>query len=100
MNNRTGAIAATVITALCCGCPGLFSVCWGGIAAIASFTPGANIDIGGSKDPQTALLTGIGSLCAGIILIAIPIAVGFFTLRKKPEPAAVPVSNEPLPPAS
>ncbi len=98
MNKNTG-IIATVVAALLCGCPGLIALCWGGLAAIISFIPGADINIGGSSDPQTALFTGLGSLCAGIIFTAIPIVVGVVTLRKKPEPAA-PVSNEPLPPAS
>ncbi len=58
---------------------------------------------------------GFVFLCLSLIFIAIPIAVGFFTLRKKPEdddaaPAVIetepspepvePVDNEPLPPAS
>ena len=36
-------------------------------------------------------------LCLSLIFIAIPIAVGFFTLRKKPQPL---VDNEPIPPVS
>ncbi len=99
MEKRQVGLIATIVTALCCGCPGLFSICWGGIAAFASFVPGTDIDIGGNSDPQTALFTGIASLCGGIIFLAIPIAVGVFTLRKKPEEAAV-VSSEPVPPAA
>ena len=84
MDKRTTGIIATVVAALFCGCPGIFSLCWGGISAIVAFVPGADINIGGSSDPQAALYTGIGALCGGVLLIAIPIAVGFFTLRKKP----------------
>lgn len=84
MSRQTG-IIATVAAAVLCGCPGLFACFWGVIAAGVSFVPGADIDIGGSSDPQTALLTGLGALCGGLILIAIPVAVGFFTLRKKPD---------------
>jgi hypothetical protein len=100
MEKRQVGLIATIVTALCCGCPGLFSICWGGLAAIVSFVPGADIDIGGSSDPQTALITGILSLCGGIIFLAIPIVVGVLTLRKKPEEAAVVSSSEPFPPAS
>jgi uncharacterized membrane protein len=96
MDKKTVGIIATVAAALLCGCPGLFGICWGFIAAIASQVPGANIDIGGSSDPKTALITGIGSLCLGVIFVAIPVVVGFVTLRKKPE--AAPSSNEPIPP--
>lgn len=82
--NRTPAIIATVATALLCGCPGLFACLFGAISAVVSFVPGADINIGGSSDPTTALFTGLGTLCVGIILVAIPVAVGFFTLRNKP----------------
>jgi hypothetical protein len=98
MEKKTGGIIATVVTALCCGLPGCFSLCFGLISAAASVIPGADIDIGGSSDPTAALMTGIASVCGGIIFIAIPIAVGFFTLRKK----RVPVSyfGDELPPAA
>jgi len=96
MDKKTSGIIATVATSLLCGCPGLFAVCWGLIAGVVSQVPGADIDIGGSSDPQTALMSGIGSLCLGVVFVAIPIVVGFVTLRKKPE--AEPYSNEPIPP--
>jgi len=53
-----------------------------------------------STQPMGAPLA-IGLMCLSVILIAIPFAVGFFTLRNKP--AAVPVQqnyNGPIPPAS
>jgi hypothetical protein len=100
MDKKQVGIIATVVTALCCGCPGLFSMCFGAVGALASFVPGAKIDMFGSKDPKAALLYGVLSLCGGIIFLAIPIVVGVVTLRKKPEVAETPVSNEPVPPAS
>ncbi len=96
---RNTAVILTVVAALLCGCPGLFGMCWGALSAIVSFIPGAQIDIGGSSNPQTALWTGLGTLCGGIIFIAIPIVIGVVTLRKKKGPAeAEVISNEPLPP--
>jgi len=83
MEKRTVGIVATIVTALLCGCPGLFSLCWGLIAAFAGMVPGSQIDIGGSSDPTTAIMTGLGACCGGILFIAIPVAVGFFTLRNK-----------------
>ena len=99
MDKRQTGMIVTVITALLCGCPGLLAFCWGSLSAVVSFMPGADINIGGSSDPSSALFAGLGSLCIGILFIAIPVAVGFFMLRKKPEADAV-SSNEPLPPAS
>ncbi len=97
MDRRTTGIIATVVTALLCGCPGLVGLCWGGIAAIVSFVPNSNIDIGGSNDPRTALFSGLGALCVGLLFIAIPFVVGYFTLREKPDQTSVP--DEPIPPA-
>ncbi len=80
--NRTMAIILTAVTALFCGCPGLFTAFMGAMFAVVSFIPGANIDVGGSSDPTTALMTGLGMCCIGLPLIVIPLAVGFFTLRR------------------
>jgi hypothetical protein len=71
---------------------------FGATSLMASSIPGADIDVMGSSDPGSAMAMGIGFLCASLIFIAIPIAVGFFMLRKKPADASV--SNDPLPPAS
>lgn len=101
MDKKKTGIIATVATALLCGCPGLFSLCYGAIAASVSFIPGADINMFGSTEPQAALSYGIGALCVGLIFIAIPIVVGVLTLRKKPEEmATVIVPEEPLPPPS
>ena len=97
MDKRTAGIIATVAAVVLCGCPGLFSLCWGALAAFVSFVPGANIDIGGSNDPRSALVTGIGALCVGVLFIAIPFVVGYFTLRRRG--TEVIDVNEPLPPA-
>lgn len=104
MDKKTGSIIATVATALLCGCPGLFGLCFGLVFAVTSQIPGAEIDVFGSTDPQSALTTGLGTLCVSIIFIAIPIVVGVVTLRKKPEAEVLPPQppvgpDEPMPPA-
>ena len=101
MEKKTTGIIATVATALLCGCPGLFSLCYGAIAALVSFIPGADINMFGSTEPRAALSYGIGALCLGLIFVAIPIVVGVLTLRKKSnEMATVTMPEEPLPPPS
>jgi hypothetical protein len=82
--NRNTAMIVTGATALLCGCPGLVSACMGLMFAVVSLVPGADIDMMGSSDPQSALTFGIGGLCVGLILIVIPVVVGFLTLRNKP----------------
>ena len=97
MDTKTKGIVSTIAAVVLCGCPGLFLCFFGAMSTFVSAIPGADIDVGGSSDPAAATAMGIGALCLSLIFIAIPIAVGFFTLRKKPE---VVVTNEPLPPAS
>jgi hypothetical protein len=97
MDKKTTGIIATVAAALLCGCPGLLSLCMGAMFAFTSQVPGAEIDMFGSTNPSDALMYGLGGVCAGIVLVAIPVVVGVLMLRRKPE--AAPVSDEPLPPA-
>ena len=66
------------------------------MAAISQM-PGADIkNFDGGSDPTTALITGLSTCCFGLIFVAIPIVVGFITLRKKED---APMSNS-QPPSS
>ncbi|MGZ9222755.1 MAG: hypothetical protein ACXW4Q_11665 [Anaerolineales bacterium] len=83
MQNRTIGIIATVLTALACGCASLFSCIWGFM--IASGTP-IDVTTNGVTTPQTFSPTiGFVLLCLSLLMILVPVAVGFFTLRRKPE---------------
>ncbi len=87
MQNRTIGFVATVITALACGCASLFSCIWGFFNF--EWHP-INVTSNGTTNPQTfSPVIGYTLLCVSVILILIPVAVGFFTLRKKPEPVDV-----------
>ena len=88
-SNRNTALIATIGTTVPCGLPGLCLCLMGGMFAVVGTIPGSDIDIAGSSDPQAAIGTGLGMLCVSLIFIAIPIVVGFVTLRKKPEDAAI-----------
>jgi hypothetical protein len=98
MDTKTKGIIATIAAVVLCGCPGLFMCFFGAISIFASRVPGADIDIMGSSDPAAATTMGGVFLCLSFIFVLIPIAVGFFMLRKKPE--AVVSSNETLPPTA
>jgi hypothetical protein len=87
MQNRNIAIIATVVTALVCGCASLFSGIWGFL--IARGTP-FQVTSNGTTTPQTfPPAIGFALLCLSLVLVLIPVAVGFFTLRKKSESADV-----------
>jgi hypothetical protein len=96
MNNKNTQLIATIAAVVLCGCPGLFGLCFGLTSVFASFTPGAEIDVFGSSDPQSATVMGLVTLCVSVIFIAIPIITWFVTRRK--EPTTLP-DNEPIPPA-
>ena len=82
MQNRTLAIVITVVTALACGCASIFSCVWGFL--IASGTP-IDVTSNGVTTPQIVSPTiGYALLCLTILMILVPAAVGFFTLRQKP----------------
>lgn len=98
MDKKTTGIIATVVTALLCGCPGIFSLCMGLVGTVASQFPSANVDVFGSNDPKSALMLGLGTMCLGVVFIAIPVVIGFVMLRNKPAPEII--SDEPLPPAT
>lgn len=99
MNNRTVGIILTVVTVFCCACPG-FGLCIAGAMGLAGVPFTTTINDQSTTEPMAAPVA-IGLMCLSVILIVIPIAVGFFILRNKPAPAPVAQDlNDPLPPAS
>jgi len=90
MNNKTTGIVATVAAAVLCGCPGLFLCLFGGLSAAGRGTFTGPFSRGAIHP-----IIGLGLMCLSLILIAIPVAVGFFTLRNKP---AAQNNSTPIPP--
>ena len=94
MDKKTTGIIATVVTALLCGCCALFAC----IMGFGTITGNGTFNLGDTVQPMPPSY-GYVFLCLSVIFIAVPIVVGFMTLRKKPE-EVVPINDEPLPPAS
>ncbi|RJP49346.1 MAG: hypothetical protein C4583_12765 [Anaerolineaceae bacterium] len=95
MDKKTVGIIATVLSALACGCAAIISCAWGVIGVTG--TP-INITSGGDQYVDTMSPTvGYVLLCLSVLFVAVPVVVGFVTLRKKRAPI---VDNEPIPPAS
>jgi len=91
MQNRNLAIIITVITTLVCGCASIISCVWGFL--IASGTP-VNVTNNGVTTPQVlSPAIGYTLLCLTILMILVPVGVGFFALRKRSDTLSV------LPPA-
>jgi len=89
MDTKTKGIVATIAAVVLCGCPGLFMCLFGALTAGG---------VGSFNNQSLPSSVGFVLICLSLIFIVIPIAVGFFMLRKKPE--AVVSNNEPLPPVS
>ena len=89
MNNKNTGMIATVAAVFLCGCPGLFMCLFGAITATGNGT---------FNDASLSPAVGIALVCVALIFILIPVGVGFFTLRKKPN--AMSANDEPLPPTS
>lgn len=98
--NRTVAIILTIVSVLCCACPG-FGLCIAGIMGLAGVPFTTTLNDTSTTAPISTQMA-VGLICLSVILIIIPIVVGFFTLRKKPAPAAPVVTgfDGPIPPAS
>lgn len=95
MDKKTTGMIATVATALICGCCALFAC----IMGFGTITGNGTFKLGGTTQPMPPSY-GYVFLCLSVLFIAVPVVVGFVTLRKKPADAVTPVSDEPLPPAS
>ena len=81
MEKRTIGIIATTISAFLCGCVSIFSCVWGFI--IVSGQP-IDVTTNGVTTPQVLSPTiGYVLLCLTVLMMAVPVGVGFFTLRKK-----------------
>jgi purine-cytosine permease-like protein len=87
MNNKNTGMIATIATVVLCGCPGLFMCLFGAITATGN---------GSFNEEALSPAVGIALVCVALIFVLIPVAVGFFTLRKQPD--VVVVTNEPTPP--
>lgn len=93
MDTKTKGIVATIAAVVLCGCPGFFLCVFGAATAFGGGT--YNLGSQGGNIPPSM---GFVFLCLSLIFMLIPIGVGFFLLRKKPE--AMPAGDERFPPAS
>ncbi|MBI1854811.1 MAG: hypothetical protein HYR93_02910 [Chloroflexi bacterium] len=95
MNNKNTGIIATIASVVLCGCPGLFLLLFGAISAFGGGTFSLGDQSGGI--PPTV---GFVLVCLALIFILIPVAVGFFMLRRKPTATIITPPSGPIPPAS
>lgn len=80
MNNKNTGMIATVATAILCGCCALFACIFG----FGTITGNGNFTLNGNTQPMPTTY-GYVFLCLSLLMILVPVVVGFVTLRKKPE---------------
>ena len=90
MNNKNTGMIATIAAVVLCGCPGLFMCLFGAITATGN---------GSFNEQALSPTVGIALVCVALIFVLIPVAVGFFTMRKRPGDLVV-ESSEPTPTAA
>jgi hypothetical protein len=101
MKNKNTGMIATIVSAVICGCCGLFTCIFGAVTASGNMPYNTEFN-GAQNSGMVPTSVGYVLLCLSVIAILIPIAIGFFTLRKKTKVAATTEvsSNEILPPTS
>jgi predicted ABC-type sugar transport system permease subunit len=84
MNRRTG-LFLTIVTFIVCGCPGILAGVGGIlIAGFGLLADKAQLKLDTNLDQASVVLNGMGGVCLGLILVAIPVAVWLLTARHKP----------------
>jgi len=68
----------TIVTVLLCGCPGLCMMAFGALLAMGKTLEGYGLGET-TGDPTTV---GIVFLCLSVIMVAIPIVAGIYTLMQ------------------
>jgi hypothetical protein len=83
MDNKNTGIIATIAAVVLCGCPGLFLCIFGAVTATGNMPYSTELNGVSSTGVVPSTYGGV-MLCLSLLLLLIPVAVGFFTLRKKP----------------
>jgi predicted ABC-type sugar transport system permease subunit len=84
MNRQTG-LFLTIVTFIVCGCPGILSGLGGIlIAGFGLLADEAQLKLDTNLDHTSVVLNGMGGVCLGLFLVAIPVTVWLLTVRHKP----------------
>jgi hypothetical protein len=84
MNRKKGLIL-TIVTIVVCGFPGILSGLGGIlIAGFGLLADRSQLKLDTNLDQSSVVLTGVGGIWIGLILVAIPILVWILGMRHKP----------------
>ena len=81
MNQKTG-LVLTIVSLALCGLPGILSGLGGVfIAGFGLLADKAQLKLDTNLDQMSVIWTGLGGICLGLVLIAIPILLWLWTRR-------------------
>jgi predicted ABC-type sugar transport system permease subunit len=81
MNRKTG-FTLTIITIILCGLPGILTALGGIFVTSSGFLADkAQLKLDTNLDQSSVILTGVGGVCLGLVLIAIPILIWLWSRR-------------------
>jgi hypothetical protein len=82
MNRKTGYILI-IIAIILCGLPGIFTALGGVFVAGSGFLADkAQLKLDTNLDQSSVMLTGMGGVCLGVVLIAIPLLIWLWPKRR------------------
>ena len=81
MNQKTG-LVLTIVSLALCGLPGILSGLGGVfIAGFGLLADKSQLKLDTNLDQSSVIWTGLGGICFGLVLIAIPILLWLWTRR-------------------
>jgi hypothetical protein len=81
MNRKTG-FTLTIITIILCGLPGILTALGGiFVTGFGLLADKAQLKLDTNLDQASVILTGMGGICLGVVLIAIPILIWLWSRR-------------------
>jgi len=85
MKQKTG-LVLTIVAFVLCGLPGVVST-WGGIliTTFGLLADKAQLKLDTNLDQSSVIGTGLGGICLGLLLVAIPILIWLWIKRQQPK---------------
>ena len=85
MKQKTG-LVLTIVALVLCGLPGVVST-WGGIliTTFGLLADKAQLKLDTNLDQSSVIGTGLGGICLGLLLVAIPILIWLWIKRQQPK---------------
>lgn len=76
-------IIFTLAAVILCGCPGMLTAMGGGFVTVFGLLADkAQLKLDTNLDKASVIWTGLGGLCLGVVLVAIPVVIWLWSRRR------------------